>query len=347
MNKSSYVPTTIFFDNLIQYDYQQYGLTFGATGSLEQFLFNDKMDIIDAGGIYLYGARFYDPAIERFMTEDTSTGSLEDPQSQNRYIYSRDNPLTITDINGHGWFKSLTHAVSNAVSDIATGVNDVSSAATNLASDASNTWNSLPPGEQKAIVVTTVVAAAAVASVATLGIASPIAAAAISATISSASYTASTQSHATGVGALTNAAFGAIAGGAGAVGSIGDAVGTTASRLVIGHALAAMVGAGVDAAQSEAIALETNTAPSFDPLKLAMDAGFATLGFHLGIKESELTWGTDLTSNDPYQTVFTQEETSFENQHPIVSSVLLPITGATATATAAYWAPAAGYDFTW
>ena len=146
-------------------DYQPYGLTFGVTGSLEQFLFNDKLLEEDAGGIYLYGARFYDPAIERFMTEDTSTGSLEDPQSQNRYIYARDNPLSITDINGHGWFKSFTHALSNAVTK---GVNTVASAASGLASDVSNAWNNLP-SQDKAYVETGLIVAGVAAAVVVTG----------------------------------------------------------------------------------------------------------------------------------------------------------------------------------
>ena len=51
--------------------------------------------------LYYYGARFYDSSIGRFITADTNMGSTSDPQSLNRYIYARDNPMSLVDPTGH------------------------------------------------------------------------------------------------------------------------------------------------------------------------------------------------------------------------------------------------------
>ncbi|MCK4260870.1 MAG: hypothetical protein KAX49_17970, partial [Halanaerobiales bacterium] len=48
-----------------------------------------------------YGARYYDSEIGRFITEDTYSGELENPQSQNLSIYVLDNPLKYVDPTGH------------------------------------------------------------------------------------------------------------------------------------------------------------------------------------------------------------------------------------------------------
>ncbi|MFD3262341.1 RHS repeat-associated core domain-containing protein, partial [Paenibacillus lentus] len=46
-------------------------------------------------------ARYYNPEIGRFLTEDTYRGWLEDPQSLNLYVYVGNNPLIYTDPSGH------------------------------------------------------------------------------------------------------------------------------------------------------------------------------------------------------------------------------------------------------
>ncbi|WP_211205756.1 RHS repeat-associated core domain-containing protein [Orenia marismortui] len=52
-------------------------------------------------GLYYYGARYYDPSIGRFITEDSYRGELDKPQSQNVYIYVMNNPLRYTDPTGN------------------------------------------------------------------------------------------------------------------------------------------------------------------------------------------------------------------------------------------------------
>ena len=51
-------------------------------------------------GLYHYGARWYDPALGRFIQADTIVPQPEDPQSLNRYSYVLNNPLKHTDPSG-------------------------------------------------------------------------------------------------------------------------------------------------------------------------------------------------------------------------------------------------------
>ncbi len=149
-------------------NYVPYGMNYAMTGE-EAFQYTGKL-LDEATGLYYEGARYYDPTTGRFVTEDSVVGSTSDPQSLNRYVYARDNPMKIIDMNGHGWW--------DPVADLTTAAFDVAGAATNLANEASNAWNSLPPSEQQAIEVTAIVAISAVAVVATAGLAAPAVAAA-------------------------------------------------------------------------------------------------------------------------------------------------------------------------
>jgi RHS repeat-associated protein len=53
------------------------------------------------GGIYDFNARFYDPAIGRFLSVDTIVPRPSDPQSLNRFSFVRNNPLNRVDPSGH------------------------------------------------------------------------------------------------------------------------------------------------------------------------------------------------------------------------------------------------------
>ncbi|MCK4261302.1 MAG: peptidoglycan-binding protein, partial [Halanaerobiales bacterium] len=52
-------------------------------------------------GLYYYGARFYDPEIGRFISEDTYQGKILNSQSQNIFIYVMNNPMRYVDPTGH------------------------------------------------------------------------------------------------------------------------------------------------------------------------------------------------------------------------------------------------------
>jgi RHS repeat-associated protein len=90
---------TVFSSN-----YEPYGHSYGLTQSLAIFNFEYTHKPYDtATGFYYFGARYYDPAIERFVTEDSMMYSMniQNPLSLNRYIYAMNNPETFNDPDGH------------------------------------------------------------------------------------------------------------------------------------------------------------------------------------------------------------------------------------------------------
>ena len=56
---------------------------------------------LDGTGLYYYGARYYDPAIGRFISADIIVQKPGNPQSLNRYSYCVNNPLKYIDPSGH------------------------------------------------------------------------------------------------------------------------------------------------------------------------------------------------------------------------------------------------------
>jgi RHS repeat-associated protein len=87
------------------------------------FTFDCSRSYITAGelndsvtGLYVFGSRYYDPSIGRFVTQDSYAGILSDPSSLNCYVYAQDNPLSFTDPTGHdiwrGIFEGLGYRVN-------------------------------------------------------------------------------------------------------------------------------------------------------------------------------------------------------------------------------------------
>jgi RHS repeat-associated protein len=64
------------------------GYEVGYDGSASDRLFNAK-------------ARFYDPTVGRFTTQDNVLGQIDDPPSLHRYFYANDNPTRYLDTTGH------------------------------------------------------------------------------------------------------------------------------------------------------------------------------------------------------------------------------------------------------
>ncbi len=54
----------------------------------------------EEAGLYYFNARWYDPALERFISEDPLWGNIRDPQSLNRFAYGRNNPFRYADPTG-------------------------------------------------------------------------------------------------------------------------------------------------------------------------------------------------------------------------------------------------------
>ena len=66
-------------------DYMPFGKNYNIQGAFEELMYTDK-PYDSATGLYYFGARFYNPSVDRFMSEDSNTGSLSDPLSLNRSI---------------------------------------------------------------------------------------------------------------------------------------------------------------------------------------------------------------------------------------------------------------------
>ena len=208
-------------------NYVPYGPQYGASGTPDEFLYAGK--IYDgSAGLYYEGARYYDPTIGRFITQDSSPGGSLDPQSFNRYAYARDNPLKIIDPNGQDWniFGAITSTFSAVSSAVSTAAGVVSSTMSGWASAATNTWTAMPASQRQAIITTALIVAAAAFTVVTAGAGAPTLALAIStgaastagsmaigAAASAITYTALAGDKATSTGALLNAGVGLLGGG--------------------------------------------------------------------------------------------------------------------------------------
>src|SRR5437868_4100057 len=65
------------------------------TSTTLRYRYNGKEK--DKTDLYYYGARYYDPAIGRFMSTDSILPNAYDPQQLNRYAYVRNNPMRLVD----------------------------------------------------------------------------------------------------------------------------------------------------------------------------------------------------------------------------------------------------------
>jgi RHS repeat-associated protein len=81
--------------------YYPYGEERGSSGTLAtEYQFTGQRR--ERGiGLYDYNARFYDPALGRFISADTIVPEPGNPQALNRYAYTLNNPLKYADPTGH------------------------------------------------------------------------------------------------------------------------------------------------------------------------------------------------------------------------------------------------------
>ncbi len=83
--------------------YFPYGQTRTSTGSIDVHHKYTSQELDDSTGLYFYNARYYDPALGRFVSADSIIPNPRDPQALNRYSYVRNNPIIYTDPSGHRW----------------------------------------------------------------------------------------------------------------------------------------------------------------------------------------------------------------------------------------------------
>ncbi len=82
-------------------DYLPYGLDLNenAQGGDTRFKFTGK-EQDEATGLYYFNARWYDPDLGRFVTEDSYAGDPNIPLTLNKYVYALANPLVYFDKDG-------------------------------------------------------------------------------------------------------------------------------------------------------------------------------------------------------------------------------------------------------
>ncbi len=82
------------------YSYDVFGQVRSRIGSAAQpFAFAGEQTDGELGLVYLR-ARYYDPQVGRFVTQDTFPGHAREPQTINKYVYASDNPVLVTDPTG-------------------------------------------------------------------------------------------------------------------------------------------------------------------------------------------------------------------------------------------------------
>ncbi|MBB6214107.1 RHS repeat-associated protein [Anaerosolibacter carboniphilus] len=79
------------------------------------YRYDEEMDI------YYLNARYYDPKIARFITQDTYKGQLNDPLSLNLYTYAHNEPIMYIDPTGHSRIDAITGAIAGGLAGGITG----------------------------------------------------------------------------------------------------------------------------------------------------------------------------------------------------------------------------------
>ena len=92
---------------VMEQDYMPFGEDLPVVGQTEVmdkeaggYKYTGQKEVISIG-LYYYGARYYDPSIGRFITEDSYPGEMENPQTQNLYVYVMNNPMKYVDPTGN------------------------------------------------------------------------------------------------------------------------------------------------------------------------------------------------------------------------------------------------------
>lgn len=85
-----------------RFEYGPYGELTNHSGTTQTpFLYNGRDGVMtDANGLYYMRARYYNPDIKRFISEDEFEGFPTSPQTQHKYLYCENNPINKVDPNG-------------------------------------------------------------------------------------------------------------------------------------------------------------------------------------------------------------------------------------------------------
>ncbi len=102
------------------------GLTQQGTGpDATEHHFTGKVRDNESGNDY-FGARYFGSTMGRFLSPDPTGGHTEDPQTLNKYMYVRNNPLTLTDPTGLDFYQGCSSVSADPpCQQVQLGVNGV------------------------------------------------------------------------------------------------------------------------------------------------------------------------------------------------------------------------------
>ena len=108
--------------SVLSYVYDAYGMSTAynstdgnnpTSGTGNPYSYNGEYTDPDTGFQYLR-SRYYNSQTGSFLTEDSYSGSILEPLSQNRYIYTGNNPVNLADPGGHAWISGTAAKVAAA-----------------------------------------------------------------------------------------------------------------------------------------------------------------------------------------------------------------------------------------
>jgi len=106
-------------DKVRSTEYDPFGNWRAAVGQSNIHMLYQGQQLDNESSLYYLRARYYDPLIGRFISKDPVKGSLTNPQTQNPYAYSLNNPINLSDPSGE--FFETAWDIANIAYDICTG----------------------------------------------------------------------------------------------------------------------------------------------------------------------------------------------------------------------------------
>jgi RHS repeat-associated protein len=106
------VSTDVNGNKIGEQGHYPYGESWYSANTTTKFIFTSYERDSESGNDYA-AARYYLVSLGRFCSADPKHGSPGDPQSWNRYVYVRDNPINMADPSGLSWLSIFFKALLN------------------------------------------------------------------------------------------------------------------------------------------------------------------------------------------------------------------------------------------